>query len=441
MAVEIVMPALEMAQETGTLVRWLKAEGELVRQGEPLMEIETDKVTVTIESPAAGRLANVGAQAGDEIPIGQVIAVLLAEGESAPPPVKPASGTAVSRVSERQPVAATPIARRLAADHDLDLGQIPSAAGRITKEDVVAYLQRHAPPSAGPGAPRLRPASPKARRLAAEHGLALADLVGSGPEGAVQVADVRAALAHRADVLPTAEVPPSPPDEYDIVPIQGKRKLIAERLQASSQTAPHIALTLSIDMTEVLRLMERLRASIAAQTGQTLTITAVLAKLVGATLRRHPRLNAHVVEEEIRRFTSVHLGIAVALDDGLIVAVIRHIERKGLAAIQAELHDLTARARTGGLKPDEVKGSTFTVSNLGMFGIEQFTAILNPPEVGILAVGVIQETPVGVGGQIVLRPMMQLTLNADHRAVDGAVAAAFLKELKEAMENPYLLLI
>jgi pyruvate dehydrogenase E2 component (dihydrolipoamide acetyltransferase) len=359
------------------------------------LEIETDKVTVEIEAPATGVLANVTAQAGDEVPVGRVIALLLAENE---PPVAPPS-------PERKPTAGSPA--------------FPLVSS----------------PSRGEVARRRAPASPKARRLAQEQGLDLAIVPGSGPEGAVLAADVQAALAGEGGLRKPAPLP-GDGDGYRVIPIEGMRKVIAERVRASHQTVPPIALMLSADMSEVLWLRDRLGPAIEATTGGTLSLTALLGKLVAVALLKHPRLNAHLVGDEIREFAAVHLGVAVALSDGLVVPVVRNVERKGVSAIQAELRDLTDRAHAGGLKLNEVRGATFTLSNLGMFGVEQFTALVNPPEVGILAVGSTREVPVGVNGEIVLRPRMQMTLNADHRAVDGAVAAAFLRSLKGILEDP-----
>jgi pyruvate dehydrogenase E2 component (dihydrolipoamide acetyltransferase) len=377
-------------------VRWLKAPGASVRKGEPLLEIETDKVTVEIEAPASGVLANVTAQAGDEVPVGRVIALLLAEGEG---PVTPPS-------PEPEPAAGSPVAPPVSS------------------------------PSRGEAARRHTLASPKARRLAREQGLDLALLPASGPEGAVLAADVRAALAGGADGMRKPKPPPGEDDGYRVIPVKGIRRAIAERVRLSHQSVPSIALTLSADMGEVLRLRDQLGSSIQAAKGGPLSLTALLVKLIGVALLQHPRLNAHLVGDEIREFAAVHLGVAVALSDGLVVPVLHHVERKGLSAIHAELRDLTDRARAGGLKLNEVQGATFTLSNLGMFGVEQFTALVNPPEVGLLSVGSTREIPVGVNGQIVLRPRMQVTLNADHRALDGAVAAAFLSTLKGILEDP-----
>ena len=210
-------------------------------------------------------------------------------------------------------------------------------------------------------------------------------------------------------------------------------------MQQSAQAAPHISLSLSVDVGELQRLVERLSSQIESETGAPLKMTPVLAKVTAAALEKHPRLNAHFVGEEIHQYSAIHLGIAVALDDGLIVPVVRDVGGKKLTDVQVEMQDLLSRARSGRLRPEEIKGGTFTISNLGMFGIEQFTSIVNPPEIGILSVGAIADRAVKANDQIALRPMMQVTVNVDHRAVDGAVAADFLKTLKSLFENPYLL--
>ena len=426
MATDVIMPALEMNQETGTLISWLKGEGDLVHKGEPLMEVETDKITVEIEAPADGILTGIRAQPGEKIPVGATMASLVEPGEV------PETTTVLDAVEVRS-VAATPVAKKLADEHGLDLTQLDTSGKRLKESDVLTYLAEHRVPT------RLSPASPLARRLAQERGVEISSLTGSGPEGAVLAVDIQAAPA--VEPVASTEVVVVPSPAYTSVPIAGVREVVARRLQASYRTAPHIALTISADMSEVKRLFDRVTELVESETGQSLKMTAVVARVLATVLVKHRRVNAHVVDDAIREYASVHLGVAVALEDGLIVPVIREAQTKGLAAIQMELSDLTYRARSGGLSPSEVKGSTFTLSNLGMYGIEHFTAILNPPEAGILSVGTIRDMPVGVDGQIVLRPMMQMTLSVDHRAVDGAVAARFLKSLKNALENPYSLLV
>ncbi len=449
----VVMPALEMAQDTGTLLRWLKSEGEQVQRGEPLMEIETDKVTLEIESGGSGVLTQVSAGPGDEVPVGQVIALLLAEGEAAavaapaavrPAPAKPASPAspvaAKPAAASRTPaaVAASPLARRLAAEHGVDLSELPATSGRISKADVLAWLQREAT-----AADQRVLASPKARRLAAERGIELATLSGSGPQGAVLAGDVQAAAPEvaAAPAVIAADAAAAADEVLRVVPLTGMRGAIAARTQASARTAPHISLTLSADMSEALRLQQQLGPAVQAASGHKLTLTTLLARAVAATLKTHSRLNAHLLKDEIREFRPVHLGVAVALADGLLVPVMRDCAAMGLAQLQASLQQLAQRARARTLTATELRGATFTLSNLGMYGIEHFSAIINPPEVAILSVGAVQQRVVAVAGQAVVRPMLQLTINVDHRAVDGAVAAAFLRDLKNLLEDPWSLLV
>ncbi|MCY3718050.1 MAG: 2-oxo acid dehydrogenase subunit E2 [Anaerolineaceae bacterium] len=505
----VVMPALEMAQETGTLLRWLKQEGEPVQRGEPLMEIETDKVTLEIEAGGSGVLAQVSAAPGDVVPVGQVIALLLAEGEAAesvapassadltPNPFPSRGAGAPSRLrrepfsgrgalsasagrsedASTQPrsgrrgadsqLAASPLARRLAAAHGVDLRHVRAASGRITKSDVEAWLERRPEeatptpmPLSGPtpgGSPSGRgslgrdaniaiPASPLARRLAAERGIDLAALEGSGPEGAVLVADVTAAAreaeaASAAETIVAAAEPTVAHDLRRVVPLTGMRGAIAARTQASSQAAPHISLTLGADMRAALLLQQQLSSAVESASGHKLTLTAVLARVVAETLGSHPRLNAQLLDDGIHELRAVNLGVAVALDDGLLVPVIRDCGGLGLAELQARLQELAQRARARQLASSEMGGGTFTLSNLGMYGIEHFTAIINPPEVAILSVGAVQDCVVADAGQVAVRPMLQLTINVDHRAVDGAVAAAFLRDVKRLLEDPWSLLV
>ncbi len=449
----VVMPALEMAQETGTLLRWLKDEGEQVQRGEPLMEIETDKVTLEIESGGSGVLTQVSAGPGDEVPVGQVIALLLAEGEAAvvaapaavsASPARPARALPASPVAakpaavSRAPaaVAASPLARRLAAEHGVDLSELPATAGRISKADVLAWLQREAA-----AADQRVLASPKARRLAAERGIELATLSGSGPQGAVLAGDVQAVAPAAAPAVIAADAAAAADEVLRVVPLTGMRGAIAARTQASARNAPHISLTLSADMSEALQLQQQLSPAVEAASGHKLTLTTLLARAVAATLKTHARLNAQLLDDGIQEYRPVHLGVAVALADGLLVPVMRDCDTLGLAQLQASLQQLAQRARARTLKAAELRGATFTLSNLGMYGIEHFSAIINPPEVAILAVGAVQERVVAVEGQSVVRPMLQLTINVDHRAVDGAVAAAFLRDLKQLLEDPWSLLV
>ncbi len=383
MATEVIMPALEMSQEQGVLVRWLKSEGEFVARGEPLMEIETDKAVMEIEASVSGILSNVTAREGDEIPVGQGIAWLLSEGEKAPSP-------AVGAPKPQQPSTRPGTARR----------------ARETKTGTRTRSRRG----------RVR-ASPRARKMARKLGIDLATVTGSGPKGAILPRDLE---AHQA----ASKIDAAAESEYRVVPVKGTRRSIARRTSESYRNAPHISLALSLDVTDL-----------EDRTTPQRRLTPRLLKAVANALLKHPRLNAHLVEEEIREFRSVHLGVAVSLEDGLVVPVLRSVDQKGIEQVQTELADLADRSRMRTLQPEEMKGSTFSVSNLGMYGIEQFTSILNPPEVGILSVGTVRAVPVAVEGEVAVRSRMQVTLNADHRAVDGAVAAQFLQTLKGFVES------
>ena len=408
MATAVIMPKVDMVMETGTFVEWLKAEGDWVEKGEPLFVIMTDKASIEVEAPASGLLAGVTAKPDDVIPVSEVIAQILEPGEELP---------AVPVGGEPERAAAAPE---------------PVQAGYPDQTEVAA-------PVPGPGKVR---ATPVARRLASELGIDLTGVRGRGPRGRVHKADV---LEAAQDGVPTAvpaaaKVPLPAARRRAVVPLSGPRKIIAERMAYSASTAPHITLTLSVDMSEAVRLRSRLLAPVEERTGLRLSFTAILVRAVASTLPRHPYLNASLAGEEIILWEDVHVGVATAIEDTLIVPVIRQAGAKDLEQVMADLGGLVERARTKRLAPSEMTGSTFTISNLGMFGIESFTALINPPEAAILAVGRIVDRPVDVEGQIELRPTMQLTLSADHRIVDGVTGARFLADLKAVLENPYLLI-
>lgn len=414
MATEIIIPKVDMVMESATFVEWLKGEGEQVQKGEPLFVIMTDKASIEVESPASGILSGIRARPNEVLPVTQVIGYILEPGESVPvagepareavteTPAKPADGTEAGvrqqplvQTGEAARVRATPVARRMAAELGVNLEQVPGSGpkGRVHGEDVIRYArgqagagQQQGEPVAWPGA-----ALPQARRR-------------------------------------------------QVVPLAGARRVIASRMAQSAFTAPHIALSLSVDMTEALNLRDRLMEPIRQRTGQRLSVTAILARVVAAVLPRHPYLNASLEGDNIVVWDDVHLGIATSVEDYLIVPVLREAQNKALSQIVAELADLVERGRSRRLAPSEMTGSTFTISNLGMFGIESFTAIINPPESAILAVGKIVDTVRNVGGQFVSRPMMNLTLSADHRIVDGVMAARFLADVKATLENPFLLI-
>lgn len=443
MATNVIMPALEMAQETGKVVRWLKAPGDTVSKGEPIIEIETDKVTVEIESPASGVLSNVTAQEGDVVPVGQTIAVIAAAGEvpvSAPAPqVVPAASAALTGAVPAPPIAtaapavkASPLARKLAEQHGVDIGRIKTASGRVEKADVLAYVESQQAPAAGNGAAiRLTPASPKARRLAGERGLEVSELRGSGPGGAVLVSDVLAARV---------AAPPKPgveaPSTAGAPSVGTVWRIMAERMTQSWTTVPHFYLVREVNASRLVSWRDSAKKQIPE-----ITYTDLLVKLVAAAIAQHPRVNVSWKEGAIIQHADINIGLAVAIDDGLVVPVIHRADTLSLAEIAAHRSDLGSRAQAGKLRPADIQGGTFTISNLGMYGVDAFNAIVNPPQAAILAVGRIADRVVAVNGQPAVQSVMVLTLSCDHRALDGARGAQFLGTLAEVFEEPLTLLV
>ena len=438
---EIIMPALGMAQETGILIEWFKAEGDTVTQGEPLMEIETDKAAVEIEAPVSGVLAHVTAQPGDKVPVGQTIALILAPGESAPQPAAvseaaPAPVTEVVDKADKTEVLASPLAKRVAAEHQVDLAQVKAAGSRIQKEDVLAYVAAQQKEKGTNG--RLL-ASPKARRLAREQHLELAAIAGSGPDGAVLAADVlTAAESVQMEMAEPAAVASAPasPIETQTVPMSRMWQVMAERLTESWTTVPHFYLEREVNAGQLLAWWEKVKQRVEDK----ITLTDLLVKLVAAALRKHPRANAAWQDGTIILNSEVNVGLAVAVEDGLLVPVIHQADTLGLGALAERRQAVVDRARAGKPALADLQGGTFTVSNLGMFGIDSFKAIVNPPQAAILAVGRIADKVVPVNGQPTVQPMMTLTLSCDHRVVDGARGAQFLQTVASFIEEPLAVL-
>jgi pyruvate dehydrogenase E2 component (dihydrolipoamide acetyltransferase) len=448
------MPALGMAQETGILLQWLKAPGDNVTKGEPLMEVETDKATVEVEATASGVLANITAKPGDEIPVGQVIAVILTADEMGSQRHEVAEtreGETEAASSPHRLVASSPMAARLAAEHNVDLGQVKPQGGRVQKADVVAYLEAKTFNVQRSTFNVL--ASPKARRLAREHQLDLAAITGSGPEGAVLAGDVEEAMTRQREEvrrkateeeapdfqpsrLPTLQ--PSSPiiTEAATLPVSRMWQVMAQRLTESWTTIPHFYLVAEANATALIQWRERAlpRAT------EKITFTDLLVKLVAAALRKHPRLNAKWENKAIVLNEAVNVGLAVAVEEGLLVPVIPRADQLGLNEIAGRRKELVAKAQSGKLSLDDMSGGTFTISNLGMYGVDAFSAIVNPPQAAILALGRIADRVVPVNGQPTVQPMLTMTLSCDHRVVDGARGAEFLQTLTELVEEPLRLL-
>jgi pyruvate dehydrogenase E2 component (dihydrolipoamide acetyltransferase) len=408
MAHSIVMPALEMAQETGKLLSWRKKEGETIAKGEPLLDVETDKAVVEIEAPADGILAGVKAQAGDVIPVGQTIAWIVRPGEK--PPVEEAAAASGRR---------------------MDSAPAPAAAAASVS----------AAPTATP-ASSVR-ISPKARRLAREHGVDLSRVRGSGSEGEIQAEDV---LAFVASGSSTAAASASAKPQTAQAEARGTQtlsqvaRLMAERTTQSWTSAPHFFVSRDIDAGALLAAREKFGPAIEKERGVRLSHTDLLAAAVARALEKHPLVNASWAGDGVRLHPEINVGIAMAVDDGVVVASIPGTSTKKLGEIAAMRRDLTDRARAGKLRPADITGATFTISNLGMYKVDAFTAIIVAPQAAILAVGAISDRVVPIDGKPGIRPMMTLTLSCDHRVFDGARAALFLNDLAAAIAEPEKLL-
>jgi pyruvate dehydrogenase E2 component (dihydrolipoyllysine-residue acetyltransferase) len=448
MATNVIMPALELAQETGKLLRWIKAPGDTVRKGEPIAEVETDKVTIELEAPAAGVLRDVTAREGDVVPVGHTIAVIAAAGEVSSTLSTPGRGQGEGLKGEGLKgegalaeaaagdgrVKASPLARRVAEELGVDLARVKTASGKIEKADVLAYVESQrlvAAPTNG-SAGRLVAASPKARRLAAERGIDLRALKGSGPGGAVLEMDLP--LVAAPSTTPPLTLPSPRRGEGEVGTVW---RIMTERMTASWTSAPHFYLVREVNVTRLVAWLGKARK----QTGAHITYTDLLVKLVAATLAQHPRVAVSWKDGRLERHTDVNIGLAVALDDGLVVPVLHKADTLGLKEIATRREDLVSRAQAGRLRPADIQGGVFTISNLGMYGVDAFNAIVNPPQAAILAVGRIADRVVPVDGRPAVQPTMVLTLSCDHRALDGARGAQFLGALADLVEEPLALLV
>ncbi len=389
MSTNVIMPALGVAQQTGTLLKWLKTEGQAVSKGEPLMEIETDKATVEIEAPASGVLSQVCAKAGDEVPVGQGIALILAPGESSAEKTKLAAAVpaAIKSVAPAPVTKATPAKDALA----------PSL-GRVL-------------------------ASPAAKRLAREKGIALATLRGSGPQGSVLAADVLQA---------SGAGPQADDGAADFVAFSPTRRIVGARMTQSKQTAPHFYLSTDIDMSAVSKFRNDGRDRVDESVP---SINDFILLACARALKDFPSINSRYAERGVKLFAEINIGMAIALDEGLVVPVIRNADRLSLAELATQSRQLVEKVQTKKLLPLGYEGGTFTVSNLGMFGVDSFVAIINPPQCAILAVGRVAPRVVAEDRMFAIKSLMTATLSADHRVVDGAIAARFLSRIKGYLES------
>ncbi|OFW04033.1 MAG: hypothetical protein A3I61_05670 [Acidobacteria bacterium RIFCSPLOWO2_02_FULL_68_18] len=394
------MPALEMAQETGKLVSWLKQEGEPVRKGEMLLEVETDKAVVEVEAAGDGILAAVTAKPGDVIPVGHTIAWLLEPGEAPPSAVH--GGAPSARRAEAAPAAAAASLKEVGA------GSAPAAASRM---------------------------SPKARRLAQERGVDISRLKGSGPGGEILAEDILEA-GEAGGAGPVVESPLARSASPAAIALTSVGRLMAERTTQSWTTVPHFFLAREVDATALNAARAEAAPSVERSHGVKVTHTDLLVLVVARVLARHPRVNASFAADGVVVHREINVALALAVENAVVTGVIRAADASSIGGIAARRRELTERARAGRLHPDDIAGATFTVSNLGMYGVDRFTAIIVPPQAAILAVGAIADRVVAVGGTPAVKPMLTMTLSCDHRVVDGARAAEFMRDLAAALQDP-----
>ena len=441
MAVNVTMPKWGLTMKEGKVSRWLKAEGDTIQKGEPLFEVETEKITNVVEATAGGVLFQIVVPTGTVVPIGAVVAVIAEPGEqparveglqmgeiregSAPAGTKPASPKPAA-AAEKKFVPASPAARRLAGELGVDLARVSGSGpgGRITEADVQRFHDE------GPPAPKI---TPLAEEMARQAGLDIAAIQGTGADGKITKEDVQRALAAQKPA-PEAVV------EVKSIPFAGMRRAIAQNMHASLHNTAQLTALVEVDVTEMVRFRDTIRDAYRSDESAKVSHNDILILAVSRALKRHPIMNSTLVGDEIFLHEAVNMGIAVALAEGLIVPVLRNADRMGLLEIARCARELARKAREGTLTVDEVTGGTFTITNMSMFQVDGVTPILRSPETGILGVGRIKEKPAVFNGQIAIRSMMFLSLTFDHQVVDGAPANQFLGTVAAYLENPFLIM-
>jgi pyruvate dehydrogenase E2 component (dihydrolipoamide acetyltransferase) len=436
------MPKMGMTMKVGKVSKWYKNEGDSVEKGETLFEVETEKITNKIEAPDSGLLFQVVVPAGETVPVGTILAVISQNGEQ-PPRIEgiqlgdveemqgaaatPQTAEATPEPQEKKRVLSTPSARRLAKELGVDLSLVTGSGpkGKIKETDVRKFHEE------GPPAPKI---TPLAAEIARQEGLDISTITGTGENGKITKEDVQHALAASEDA------PEAQPTEARIIPFEGMRKAIADNMHASLQNAAQLTTFTEVDVTEMVRFRDMMRAEFARDDSVKISYNDIIVMATARALTRHPIMNSTLVGEEILLHETVHLGIAVALPEGLIVPKLRNAEKKSLLEIAKEVRELAQKAREGALAVEEVTDGTFTISNVSMLDMDGFTPVLNPPETGILGVGRVIEKPAVFNGEIAVRHMMTLSLTFDHRVVDGAPAMTFLRDLARFLRQPMLIL-
>ncbi len=416
MSTNVVMPALGFDMTSGAVARWLKKEGDAVKQGEAIAEVDTEKATVEIQAFATGTLQKILIQPGQNVPVGTTIGVIAGTGEAAP---------------------AAPIAQPAEAKKAV------SAPAPIRQPTVSAAVPQQKRTTAVPttlsSADNWIKASPVARRMAEAEGVSLADIAGSGPGGRIVEKDIRAFLDQRTLARPVAAAPGAAPKPGEVIELSRIRQTIARRMAESKTTVPHFYVTFDINMTNAMQIREQLNNL--APENEKVSVNDIVVAAVARTLSKWRVFNASYRGDKLEQHPSINIGIAVAREDGLITAVLHDVDKKSLKELARESRALVERTRANKMHSEDLSGSTFTVSNLGMFGVEEFSAIINPPEAAILAVAAVRKTPVVDGNDVRVAQMMKATISVDHRVADGAQGARFMQDLKLLLENPVNLLI
>lgn len=435
----VLLPKLGLTMEHGLIMGWSKKEGDSVKKGDVLFQVESDKAVVDVESDYEGILLKRYYKEGDDVPCGTMVAAIGKKGEPPPDFKSPAAETPVSeavpqaeekvksesltRTSDK--IIASPRARRLAVKEGVDLGLIGSGSGdngRIKERDVQAFMD-------GAMDGDRQKISPVAKNILETEQISSAGIKGTGPDGRIMKRDVLGSVQKTGDRYVQDES-----SEIKIIPISPMRETIAKRLSASKGTIPHYYITIAVDMTNFI---EARKAWNESNPEKKVSMNSMIMKIVASALKKHPMVNASWSSEGLRLFPWANIALAVSTDKGLVTPVIKDCDRKTVLGIEEELADLIGRARTNQLKLEEFTGSTCTISNLGMYEVEEFSAIINPPEASILAVASIINTPVAQGQAVVVKPIMKITMSADHRVIDGAGSAEFLRDLKKMLEFPF----
>ena len=445
---------MDQTMTKGKIGKWLVQEGDTVSEGQPLLEIETDKVVHEQESPSDGIITQILPEEGSNVPVNALLAIIAAPGEEVerveadtidiPQQTEESKQTTTkpsipSKTQTRPTPSASarkvsPAAKELAEKLSIDLAQVKASGpgGRILETDVHRFIETREPSTTE--STRLK-ASPLARRLAKEFGFDLTSISGSGPEGRI----VRDDVMQSVDEIPP-QVFQTEPTATEVIELSGIRKIIAERMTMSLQTNASVTLHTEVDATTLVELRNLFNEEL-QEREESLTYTDLLVKIVAIALREHPRLNATLTDEGIQLLQDINIGVAVALEDGLVVPVVRNADKIGLSDTSEQIKVLAEKARNNQLTPGELQGGTFTITNLGNSGIDAFTPIINPPEAGILGVGRIVKKPIVHNDEIVIRNMLSLSLTFDHRIIDGSPAAQFLQSVSQYIQNPYLMLL